>query len=93
MLEQNFCISSISSGSKRASGRATLLYSSVSAMRPTRSCSFTIWYFWSTVARSMSFGGAKRSRISLKTYGNDGSVNTSITMPLMPGAMRKRSLL
>jgi len=35
--------------------------------------------------RSMSFGGAKRSRINLNTYGNEGSVNTGITSPLMPG--------
>ena len=61
-------------------------------MRPTRSCSFTMWYLSITVWRSMSLGGAKRSRITLKTYGKEGRVNTSITRPLMPGATTNRSL-
>ena len=86
MLEAvSFFSSSSTAGSKRSSGSATSEYSSVSAMRPARSCIFTSWYLSFTVWRSISFGGAKRSRITLNTYGNEGSVKTSITMPLMPG--------
>jgi hypothetical protein len=51
--------SSSSAGSKRSSGSATSEYSSVSASRPTRSWYFTSRYFCWTVARSVSFGGAK----------------------------------
>jgi hypothetical protein len=36
-------------------------------------------------------GGAKRSRMTLKTRSRPGKVKTIITMPGRPGAMRKRS--
>ena len=61
-------------------------------MRPTRSCCFTKSYFSSTILRSASFGGSNQSRITLKTYGYDGSVKTTITMPFVPGASTKVSL-
>ncbi|MFM2069667.1 MAG: hypothetical protein RLZZ584_4576 [Pseudomonadota bacterium] len=50
-------ISAISAGSKRAHGSATLLNSSVSAMRPTRSCCFTSKYLLLISAREVSFCG------------------------------------
>ncbi len=59
--------SSSSAASKRSSGSATSEYSSVSARRPTRSWYFTSWYLSFTVCRSISLGGAKRSRITLNT--------------------------
>ena len=55
-------------------------------MRPTRSWCFTSQYFCLTRARSVSLLDAMRSLITLNTYGYDGSVNTVITRPLMPGA-------
>jgi hypothetical protein len=51
----------------------------------------TSWYFDFTSSRVVSFGAGKKSRITLNTYGNDGSVNTSITSPLMPGALMNLS--
>jgi hypothetical protein len=50
-------ISSISPGSKRSSGKPTSLYSSVSAMRPTRSCCFTSMYLPLICSRVVSFCG------------------------------------
>ena len=58
----------------------------MSVIRPTRSWCFTSVYFCLTFCRSVSFDAAIRSRITLNTYGYDGSVNTVITRPLMPGA-------
>ena len=81
--------SATSSGVKRARGNATSEYSSVSAMRPTRSWCFTRKYFSFTFSGVVSFDGAMSSRITLNTYGNEGSVNTVITRPLMPGATMK----
>ena len=84
--------SAISSGVKRARGNATSEYSSVSAIRPTRSWCLTSTYFSLTLSRVVSFDGAILSRITLNTYGYDGSVNTVITRPLMPGATTKLSV-
>ena len=61
-------------------------------MRPTRSWCLTSAYLRMTFARSVSFDGAIRSLITLNTYGYEGSVNTAITRPLMPGATMKRSV-
>ena len=61
-------------------------------MRPTRSTCFTIVNFERTVARSVSLPGPNSSLITLKTYGYDGSVKTSITWPRIPGASTNSSL-
>jgi len=84
--------SRISSGEKRLRGKATSEYSQVSDILPTRSWILTRRYLYITCSRSVSFGCAIRSRITLKTYGYEGSVNTVITRPLMPGAIRNESL-
>ncbi|MNN82174.1 hypothetical protein D3C81_1990800 [compost metagenome] len=55
-------------------------------MRPTRSCCLTSWYLDFTSSRVVSLGAGKKSLMTLNTYGYDGSVNTSITSPRMPGA-------
>ncbi len=55
-------------------------------MRPARSWYFTSRYFSCTRRRSPCFGGSNQSRITLKTYGNDGHVKTTMTSPFVPGA-------
>ncbi len=60
-------------------------------MRPARSWCLTSAYLRMTLARSVSLEAAMRSLITLNTYGYDGSVNTLITRPRMPGATMKRS--
>ena len=56
-LGANLRISSISSSSKRSRANATSLYSSVSAMRPTRSCCLTSRYLPLICSRVVSFCG------------------------------------
>ena len=60
-------ISAISASEKRSRGKATRLYSSVSAMRPTRSCCLTRRYLALTCSRVISLGAANRSLMSLNT--------------------------
>ena len=55
-LPQKCFSSATSSSSKRWRGNATLLYSSVSAMRPTRSCCFTSRYLLLMSSRVVSLG-------------------------------------
>ncbi len=83
--------SAISSSEKRSRGKATFEYSRLSVIRPTRSWCLTSQYFALTFARSVFFDATISSRITLKTYGYEGSVNTDITRPLMPGAMTNLS--
>jgi len=63
----------------------------MSVIRPARSWCFTSAYFWRTRAASVSLLAAIRSLMTLNTYGYDGSVNTVMTRPRMPGATMKRS--
>ena len=60
-------------------------------MRPTRSWCLTSAYFCLDLRAVGVLRRGDRSRITLNTYGYDGSVNTVITRPLMPGAMMKLS--
>ena len=82
----------INADEKRARGSVTCEYSQVSAMRPTRSCTLTNWYLAMICWRSVSLGCGITSLISLNTYGYDGSVNTVMTRPLIPGATTNWSL-
>ena len=79
--------SSINSCEKRCLAKAKCLNSWVSAIRPTRSWTFTKRYFSFTTALLIAFGGANLSLMILNTMSNEGKVNTLMTIPLMPGAI------
>ena len=59
-------------------------------MRPARSWNLTSWYCDLMNSRVISL--PRLSLMILNTYGNEGSVNTAITSPLIPGAITNWSV-
>src|SRR3990167_2028150 len=75
-LGANFSISAIRASSNRSRGKATSLYSSVSAMRPTRSCCFTSKYLPLICSRVVSFCGGVVVLDDLEHIGEGGQIET-----------------